>query len=494
MMSKGALSTDVQKKDGIIDIHGVRTGIPITKRFVFSVVAAALSLLLISFLPLEQYGETTALALGFLVSMLILLVFCPINIAVSSIIIAVVGIFLGFWDWKGVGATFGSSAFLSILGMLIVAMGCEFTPFGKRLAYTVLNKFGNSYTGMILVMAIVSAILSSFVSTVAIIIMMSSIAAELLSAMHQTPGESKFGRALMLVVPMASIVGGIVLINGSPTGNYLAIQFLTNSTGGEYTVSYTQWAICGISCFLVTIIPICFVYIKNFKLNKSDIPSLPDNYYKILLDGLGPIGGSEIRWMIIVAAMIASMLLGMNTGTASLLFAIISMMPGIGTVPADQVFKKLPVHVMISSGLVPLLAKLFSETGLDTFMGSWISLLISNPGPLGLSIISAMTMGILVNVFVNANVAVSALVIGIFGPVCVNMGYNPVVVMMPSMFIASFFFIVGSHNIMLLNKGYGYWEMKDPILPGIIAVVFSAIAFPIVCYLVCPIFGISAYI
>lgn len=480
--------------DRFFDLEGLRTGTPVTRKFVFTLLAAAAALLLLSRLPLEHYGESTPLALGFLVAVLILIIFAPLNIAADGMIVAVGGIALGFWDWSTVGSTFGSSSFLSVFGMLIVAMGCEFTPFGKRIAYTVLKRFGHKPTSMVLILGVVSACLSSFVSNVAVIIMMSSICAELLAVMGQKSGESKLGKTVMLVVPMAAIVGGMALINGSPTGNTMAIQFLSNSTGGEFTVTYTQWAAGGVSCFLLTILPISLIYVKCFRLRDSDLELPPKSYYEALLQELGPIHGSEIRWVLTVIAMVICMLSGMGTGTAAMLFALITIFPVIGTVPAEKALKKLPLHAMMAAGLMPLLAQLFSSTGLGDCIGDWIMPLVGNMGPLALMCLSALIMGILVNVFINANLAVSALIIGIISPVCVSLGYNPSLIMLPSMFLASFFFAMGSHNIMLLNNGYGYWDMKDPILPGFLVILFCALVFPVICYFLLPLFGFPIYL
>lgn len=484
----------VNVRDTLIDMTGLRTGVPITKRLILSVLGAAALFVLCALLPLGEYGHGTATALGFFAASIFLIIFAPINIAVDSLLIAVGGIILGFWDWGQVGASFGSSSFLTIMGMIIVSMGCEFTPFGRRVAYTMLRRFGAHPAKVVVAIAVVSACLSSCVSNVAVIIMMSGICAEVLEAMGEKPGESRIGKAMMLIIPTAAIVGGVVLINGSPTGNTMAIQFLTTSTDGRFTVTYSQWALCGVSCFLVAIVPICLVYLRCFKINPKNVVMPDVSYYEGPMKALGRLGGSEIRWIITVAAMVACMLAGMPTGMVSMLFAAVSMLPGIGTVPADKAIKKLPLQAMIAAGLIPLLSQLFSNTGLGDLISDIISPLVVNAGPLGLSIISALIMGVLINLFVNANLAVSALVIGIISPVCVGLGYNPVVIMMPTLFMASFFFVLGSNNIMLLNIGYGYWEMKDTVLPGAITVLICALLFPVVCCAVCPLFGIPLHI
>lgn len=481
-------------KSAFFDIAGSETGVPLTWRFFVPILVAAVVFVLFNFLPLEKYGDNTALGLAFLTASIVLMISLPVNIAICGLIIAVGGVILGFWNYGDVGAVFGGSSFLSIFGMLIVSMGCEYTPFGRRMAYVVLRRFGQKSSRMVLVLAVVTACISALVSNVAVIIIMSSVCAELLQTMGQKPGESHIGKTIMLIIPMAAIVGGIVLINGSPTGNTMAISFLENASGGRFSVSYGQWAYFGISCFVVTIIPISLVYMKCCGLKHSNVVMPPSEYYEQLLRELGPLSSAEIRWLLTVTGMVASMLCGVKPGLAALGFACISMLPGIGTVPADKAIKKLPLHVMIASGFVPLLAKLFSETGLGHCIGDWIGPLIQGLGPLGLSIVSALLMGTLVNVFVNANLAVLALVMGVITPVCIKLGYNPEVVLIPSMFLASFFFVMGAHNIMLLNKGYGYWEIRDPMLPGTIVVLLCAVIFPIICCCIAPLLGMSIYI
>ena len=483
-----------KKHDCLIDLTGLRTGVPVSSRLILSLVGTVLLFALCTLLPLDGYGKSTAAALGFFAASIFLIIFSPVNIAVDSILIAVTGIALGFWEWEQVGQSFGSSSFLTIMGMIIVSMGSEFTPFGRRVAYTMLRRFGNHPAKVVVAIAVASACLSSFVSNVAVIIMMSGICAEILNAMGEKPGDSRIGKAIMMIIPTAAIIGGVVLINGSPTGNTMAIQFLSASTDGRFTVTYSQWALCGVPCFLVTIVPICLIYLRCFKISPKNV-TMPDmSYYDRPLNELGKLGGSEIRWIVTVLAMVACMLAGMPTGMVSLLFAAVTMFPGVGTVPADKAIKKLPVQAMIAAGLMPLLSQLFSSTGLGELVSDVISPLVVNAGPLGLSIISALIMGVLVNMFVNAGLGVSALVIGMISPVCMELGYNPVPVMMPTLFIASFFFVIGSNNIMLLNMGYGYWTMKDPILPGILSVLLCAVLFPVVCCLICPAFGIPLYI
>ena len=478
----------------LLDLEGVTTGTPVTKKLLVSVVLSTVLFFVCQALPLEKYGESTSTALGFLVFIITLMILAPVPIAIPSFLIVLGGVYFGFWDFAAVMTTFGKSSFLPIMGMTIVALGCEFTPFGKRLAFIALRRFSNNPVKLVLVISIVAAILSAFCSNVAVIIMFSGTCAGMLHAMGEKPGESKLGKTLMLVITMASCVGGMALISGSPTGNTNAIKFMSAASGELYTVGYFQWAVLGSLCMAVCIVPFTLIYIKATGLKKTDMMPVTAEYLENASKELGHLSGAEIRWIIIVAGMVITMLSGMNTAQAALLFALISMLPVIGTVPAAEAFKRLPIQMMVAMGFVNLMSGLFSNTGLGDLMGALIRPLMQDMGPLPFSIACALITGLLINVFVNAQTAAYALTLSMFTPACINLGYNPSIVLLPTMFISSYFFCMGPNAICLLNRGYGYWKMQEPMLPGFIVVVLGSIIFPVICFFVGPLIGMAIYL
>ena len=177
------------------------------------------------------------------------------------------------------------------------------------------------------------------------IVMMSAICAEMLREMKQVPGESKLGRAIMLVVIAASMIGGIMLINGSPIGNATGISLLVEASGGVASISFTDWAKIGVPAFLIVAVPMGLVYVVCCGVKNNEYKDLPSkDYYDSKLKELGTIGGSEIRWIIIVIGMVGCMIAGMNMAAASVLWAIIAMFPLVGVVPSNEVFRNALVH------------------------------------------------------------------------------------------------------------------------------------------------------
>ena len=131
-----------EKKDRALDFSGLRTGVPFDKRTIITLVVCIVSFLALKALPLAAYGETTSTALALVVVTFLMLMFLKINVIVPSMLIATAGFFLGLWDWNAVKTTVADSPMVMMTGMMIVAMGCEYTPMGKRIAYLLLKAFG----------------------------------------------------------------------------------------------------------------------------------------------------------------------------------------------------------------------------------------------------------------------------------------------------------------------------------------------------------------
>lgn len=494
-MSKSSYSELLSdKKDRALDINGLRTGVPLDKRTIITLVACIVVFIALKALPLAAYGATTSTALALVVVTFLMLMFLKVNVIVPSMIIAVAGVFLHLWDWNAVKTTVANSPMVMMTGMMIVAMGCEFTPMGKRIAYFMLKMFGQKPQMLVVVIGIATAFLSGFVSNNAMIIMMSSICAEMLREMKQEPGQSKLGQAIMLVVIAASMVGGCMLINGSPIGNATGISLLVEASGGVANISYTDWAKIGVPAFIILAIPMGLIYVWCCKVKNADYTDLPSKeYYDLKLKELGPVGGSEVRWVIIVVGMVGSMIAGMNMAVASVLWAIIAMFPIVGVVPSNDVFKKLPWSIIIASAFIPIMGTCFSAHGIGAMVVQAFGGMFEGLSPVAFCLVATIFQGIICNVFVGASTAALSLGVGLMTPICMSLGYNPSLIMLPVIMINSLFFIIGANTTMLLNKGYGYWELKDPIVPGCILLLFSAIIFALVACLLGPVFGMSLY-
>lgn len=482
-------------KNSILDWDGKATGYVFSKKTAAVLFAAVMAVVIgAKWSFMDTYGETAGLALGFFAAALILLIFLPAHIVVAVVLLTVGGAGLGLWKPADVLESFGKSPFIQAFGMTMVAMGCERTPIGKRIAYNFLKRFGNDSVRMVFVVGIVTAVLSAFVSNVACIIMMSSITAELLHAAGEKPGESRLGRGIMLLVVAAAMIGGMGLMSGSVLGNTMCVTYLQEATGGKYSVSYVEWAKISIPCFLTILFPMCFIYVKVFKIRRDELKNVTQDYYDEKIKELGAMDGSEIRWIVIVTGMVGSIFAGMNASMAALLFAALAVSPGIGVLNPKEVWADMPMGILFPISLLPLMARLFSEHGLSLFVSDLLKPLFSLGGPYLFMILTSLCMGLLINVCVNAHTPMIAVVITCASSIAVSLGYNPQIVMLPAMFISSFFFANGANATVLINKEYGYWsKTTEPMLPGFSVILAAVFLFSTVARFLGPVMGFSLY-
>ena len=486
----------MNSKDTLLDFSGKLTGSANVKSLGISLAVSLAIYFVISLIdPIASYGPLASKALGFFIAVVFFMITGGVPLAPIAILVATLGTMIGFWEWGTVGEKLGSSQLYNMMGMLIVASGCEFTPFGRRVGYLILKQFGKKPVRMLLFIGISAAALSSVISNVAIIILYSSIINSLLLAMDQKPGESHFGKAIMCVIPMCACVGGMALFCGSPTGNAAALSFMTNAIGDETLgATFTQLASISVPTFIVGIVPCLLIYVAYFRVNNESCKCLPEEHYVMLLKELGPIGGSEIRWILYVVAMVTAMLLGMPSAYAAMFFAALSMFPVIGVAPAGNIIKKLPWNALIAICILPLLGNLITDTGVSTWISTIAAPVLEGVSPFVFCLIAALLMAVLVNLLVNAMMGVSALVMTIAGPLCVSMGYNPTIILLPAAFCASFYWCMGVNQYVAINKDYGWWEMKDPIVPGFAVAIVMAIIASIAACTLGPVFGMPLYL
>jgi len=102
-------------------------------------------------------------------------------------------------------------------------------------------------------------------------------------------------------------------------------------------------------------------------------------------------------------------------------------------------------------------------------------------------------MALLENVCVTVN-SIYVLVMTLVTPICLTMGYNPSLMMLPVIILHCTFFVLRLNATVLVNKHYGWWETKDGVVPGILVVVLLCLLFPAVALLAGPMVGMNVYI
>jgi sodium-dependent dicarboxylate transporter 2/3/5 len=485
----------MSEKRTLLDFKGEETGVPFKKSMLIAVVAAVLAVIIGSRLPLAHYGEKAGLALGFFTAILILFLSRCFAVEAVGMILVVGGFFLGIWDWSTFQASTATSSFLQMFSMMVVAAGANTTPIGRRIALWALKKIGNKPIRLVLGFGIVTAFISSFISNVATLILMSGIAHSMLVTMEEKPGESKLGRVLFLLIPALSFLGGMGLINGSPGSNVFGLGILSSFTGGKYIVSFGQFATIMYPTMLIILIPFIFIYIKTLGLKNSDVnQKLSADYFDSLYKELGAMTGSEIRWVILLAGMVAWLLAGGHGTAVPLTIAAICLLPVLGTTPASKVWQSVPMTILFIMYMVSPMGLLWSSTGLMDAVSDLLGGMVNFP-PLVLCILLTFLNLLMCNVLVNAGAMVSfPVLMGIGIGICETMGVNPGLILLPVIVTGSCHWMVVINVASFANFGYGYYRIKDAVLPGFLVILLASIVIPVLVFLLVPIAGVPIYL
>ncbi len=151
-----------------------------------------------------------------------------------------------------VQAGFGNHIVVFFIGVLVLSAFISRSGLGNRISVFLLAKTGNSTRTIILGFLVTGALLSMWVTDMAVAAILMPLGRAILREEEIEPLKSNFGKALMIACAWGPIIGGI----GTPAGcgpNPLAIGFLKDMAGVD--VSFVDWMTYGVPAALLLVIP-----------------------------------------------------------------------------------------------------------------------------------------------------------------------------------------------------------------------------------------------
>lgn len=475
----------------IMDIRGEENGMPFGKKQIRGLIITVVVFLLCLIIPMNGVENSHAsIVLATVMFVVVAQVTGFLSIAQVIFPMLFVWAVTGCIDIGSIIANAGTGSFLMMLGFFVVAMGANKTNFSKRLAYWLLSKLGRTPSLIILALCIVTALLSSFLSNLATVIMMGAIAYDILQQMDEQPGKSAFGRCLMICIGVFACIGGMMLMNGSPSTNVFAVSAVQAAVGVEIT--FAQWAIIAFPIGLLTLIPVWLIYIKWFKVSKSmEGKTLDPQYFSGKLKELGPMNGSEIRWLVYVAGMTACLLFStVNAVLIALLFAALCILPIVGVLNKDECMKELPWEVLCGGLMFPVMGGLINDSGVGTWLMNSLLGWAKDFNYVVLIIITTVVVWIINSILVNSQSAIITVSTVALCAMAGELGVNPIVFVMPSVLVYSLRQVLGMQLDLYVINGYGYWEQKDTVVPGILSSIPWMALIIIGCLILVPIAGL----
>ena len=393
---------------------------------------------------------------------------------------------LGVMTLNDVFLQFGGTAFFFAIATFAVSIALENTTVPLRICHALTSRTKANPSALVIAMMFACGLVSAFMSNLATCIIFLGIAHGLLEANNTEPGKSNLGRCLMIGIPAAAGIGGLMTPAGTP-GNALIIGLLQSEAGVDIT--FLQWVGLFAPIGLFTILVASVWLTRVFKPETVGDEAIADLERRLSEVGaqLTPV---EKRTLGIIGLMIVCWLLGtwvpaFNVTIVAILGMVAMFLPGIGVLEWKDTAARINWDLSFTIGSVGVLIGAMSSTGVM----SWIvTTLLAGVG--GMNIILAFFIVGLIVCVIRAFIPTAPAIVALFGPPLLALapiiGATPASILyLPAMW-ACCPMLLWIEPIYLFSYGWGYYKPLDVLkfgsVPSLICVAVMSFT-PLYCSL-----------
>jgi sodium-dependent dicarboxylate transporter 2/3/5 len=387
---------------------------------------------------------------------------------------------LSIMPTRDVARYYGSSMLFLFLGGFLVAMAVERSGLHRRVALSIVVAVGDSPRRLVLGFMVATAVLSMWMSNTATTVMLLPIAVFVLNRARQEPKDAlepdqsrahaqrRFGISLMLGIAYSASIGGCATLIGTPTNVYFR-QFYEEHFPSGPELTFGGWMLFALP-FCVTLLLITWtmlVYVL-YPVGTGQVGS-QRKAIRRELSALRPMSGAERR-MACIFLLLALLWITREPvpgwGWAALL-GLGRAQPGASAVVEDAtvaMIMALVCFVLPSSGLRgrPLLdwntaqrapwgilllfgggialAAGMESTGLDRYLGAWLSDHLQDTPRVGM--VTGATTGMIFLTELTGNLSCLTMSLPVLRTLSDGVGCDPRLLMIPVTLAASCAFML----------------------------------------------------
>ncbi|HUF72699.1 MAG TPA: DASS family sodium-coupled anion symporter [Gammaproteobacteria bacterium] len=397
----------------------------------------------------------------------------PIS-ATALLVIAIQPLF-GLIDLGGAMQNAMTPVFFFVLVMFLIALAFTKTGLAHRFALWMLAKAGTDAKRAVYVFCFGAAAISMIVSDVPAAAIFLAIALPIFAKLGITAEKgSNFGKAIMLGIPIAALIGGV----GTPAGssiNLLGLEIIVQQ-GGE-RIAFVEWMAIGIPMVIVLVPLTAWVLVRMFPPEFETIGALADLEEE--RRRMGQVSRDEWKLIGIMSVMFVLWVLTSwpelypaalaplsNIFLVSMLGGIAMFLPGINLIGWKEAQDNVGWDVLLLLFAVVSLGGLSSSTGLAPWLveatlggvATWHFVVI-------LLAISLFT--VVIHLMLPINPVINVVMIPPIMALGTAAGFSPELFALPVIFTASCAFLLPLDAVPLVTYGKGYYKMFDMLKPGI---------------------------
>lgn len=363
--------------------------------------------------------------------------------------------------------SFGNRVLLFFLGVFLLTAAIQKSNLGQRMAVFFLLRVGTSTSRVLLAFLLGGAVISMWITDMAVSALLFPIGVGLLEKAGMKPGQSCFGKALMISCSWGATFGGI----GTPAGcgpNPIAIAFMADLAG--IRIGFLDWMKLGVPGALL-LVPLGWALL--LRVFPPEMKSLPFSKEDLLSEkeALGPMSRREkkILGVFLGVALLWVMEEAIRDSTGiHLPMEWVSMAGGLALfLPGVRVLSWKEAEGLVPWGaFVLVLASLSTgmliyHTGAARWMAWMLLGWIQGLNPvLKLSVVLAGVMAM--KLFLASNTVSGVILIPLLIELARDMGTDPWLLVAPAAFSSSLGLVLVTQTpTHVIPYSSGYFSMRD---------------------------------
>ncbi|WFO75627.1 DASS family sodium-coupled anion symporter [Desulfurococcaceae archaeon MEX13E-LK6-19] len=402
----------------------------------------------------------------------------PIPVWLTSMLAIVLLALTGGWDYKQAFYRFGEEVIWLMVAAFIIASALERTGIGKRIAYKMAYTFGRKASTALLGLIILNVVLAFVVpSTTARAAIVLPIALLIAEAYGAKPGESRFGKLLMLQQPVANNLATAMILTATAP-QIMAWGFLYTMAGVE--IPWLTWLVAQAPIIIITMI---LMWIIGMKLWKPEVKEPLGGLEKLKeeMAKLGPLTRDEKSALAIFALVLflwatdqwhTQIFFGLKIpfSVVAVIGAILLFMPKIGPLKSWK-DAKVPWDLMIFSAGAYAVGIAISDTGAAQWMARKLISAAGLSEGVNPYIAYAILLGIMlyIHIIFSSKTVRTVIFIPLYIILAQSLGIPPVMIALPAAFVISWTISLPFNcKPNLIYYGTGYFNVTDELLYGLI--------------------------
>ena len=428
--------------------------------------------------PLQRAGNLIPLTaqaktcLGIMAFAVILWVTETLPFAATSLLVLLIIPAFGIEDFRAVVRVgFGDPVITFFIGVLMLSAAFTTSGLGTRLTYLVLLRVGTRTDRVLLGILVVGMLISMWITDIAVAAMLLPLGIGLLHDAGLHPGQSNFGRSLMIAAAFGPLIGGIATPAGT-AANLVAIGQLKQLVSVD--VSFWRWMGLGVPASLMMIPFAWWILRWLFPPEIDRLPITTETIRERLRD-LGPLRHGERGTLLVFVTAVALWLftslpveaVGLGAGVALFL-------PGIRVLSWKEAEAQVEWGgvMLIVAGLSLGLAVF--DTGAARWL-AWVLLgqITAVPDPLRPFVIVVAVAAL--HMLFSSNTVTASIIIPILVALATDLRLDPWATVAPAAFTSSLAFILVSEGpTTIIPYSSGYFSIRDMAKAGILMTIAAA--------------------